>query len=205
MSDANHMAAFLELVERDRAHRCERLLADADARSRTVLQAARHDARARVTAALKDDRAREQRRIEAARAELATRERQLAQQVSSALIERGWQRVRGALIQRWNDPAARAAWLRTAVDEALDVLPRAAWRIAHPPEFEAGELAALTARVAEATGAAPELVRDASVAAGVRVSAGGATFDATLDGLLAKRADVEARLLLELERAGGGA
>ena len=57
----------------------------------------------------------------------------------------------------------------------------------------------LAQAVMEASGTAPRFDADVGVSAGLKIMADGNVIDGTLAGLLADRADFEARLLRQLE------
>jgi len=69
------------------------------------------------------------------------------------------------------------------------------------PDWPAAEQQALAQQLAEASGATPQFEPDARIRAGLKVAAGGNVVDGTLDGLLAERSSLEARLLRLLEAA----
>jgi hypothetical protein len=72
------------------------------------------------------------------------------------------------------------------------------WRIEHAPAWTA-EDGAVAATLLGAAGVADfELLADARIDAGLRVTAGRNVVDATLEGLLADRARIEGRLLHNL-------
>jgi hypothetical protein len=81
------------------------------------------------------------------------------------------------------------------MDEALRLLPRQAWTIHHAPDWPQDEIQMLSHRLAEQLGQPLEWRADGSIAAGFRITAGGAGLDATLEGLLADREPLQARLL----------
>ena len=68
---------------------------------------------------------------------------------------------------------------------------------AHPADWPAGERERALRTVA--ADAPPTCVVDPTVTAGLRVACGGIVLDGTLEGLLADRFEVEARLVQRLE------
>ena len=64
------MQALLTLLEDDRRRQCDALIADAQARARTVLRQAQRDARSRMRAAFAAERQRLEQQIKAAAARL---------------------------------------------------------------------------------------------------------------------------------------
>ena len=72
---------------------------------------------------------------------------------------------------------------------------RFGWRFVLAPGCSAGERAALLEDGVRETGSSPTLDEAPGRRAGIAIVADGASVDATLDGLVADRADVEALLL----------
>ena len=196
----DEVAAFLAIVERDRAARCDTILNEAQNRAAELTRSARRDAHGRVSTAVRDDRARSHQRVEAARAELATRERQLEREVKTTLLVRGWERLRVELADAWTLAERRARWIDALIADAGRLLPRGSWRIEHPRGL--AELESLSRAAEQASGAVPAL-EPADIEAGLRIHVQGATLDGSLDGLLADRRSVEGRLLRELGRREG--
>jgi hypothetical protein len=191
--------ALLELVESDRSTQCAAILAEARARAATLVAAARAESRARMREAFAEQRRRAHDCVAAARAKLGTRRRLHDQQRAAVLLDMGWQRLPDALRARWRDEALRRAWIDAVVAAALRVLPHVSWRIAHDPGWPPDEQQAVADRVVSELGAAPSFVADARIAAGLRIGAGGNVVDGTLEGLLADRAEVGAKLMRQLE------
>lgn len=194
------LESLLKLVDQQRETRCRELIADAERRADELVREARHEARVRVQNAIKAERERLRTQVEATRAQIQTRTRQRRQQTALLLLERGWERLRHGLTQGWRDSLVRRAWTEAVVEQGLKVLPAAPWRIEHQSELDPAALGQLPSKIAETTGHSPTFVPDQDLEAGLRVLAAGACLDGTVEGLLANRPDVDARLLAELSR-----
>ncbi len=191
--------ALLDLVEDDRSTQCAGILDEARARAATLLAQAHADARVRMREAFAEERQRAQDRVAAARATLQTRRRLHEQRRASAMLALCWQQLPDALQQRWREPALRQRWVDAIMTTARNVLPRGPWRIAHGPEWPVAERHQLLAQLAADLDAAPTLVADAGIVAGLMVTAGGNVVDGTLAGLVDDRNEVGAQLLRHLE------
>ena len=192
--------ALLDLVEGDRCAQCEAILAEARGRALVLLAQAHADARARMREAFAEERRHLHERVAAANAKLQTRRRLHEQQRTAALLALGWQRLPGALRQRWRDNDMRHTWVDAVVAMAWRLLPPAQWRIAHGPDLPAVEQQAISSRVARDLHAVPTFVVDAGIAAGLRIASGGNVVDGTLAGLITDRLEVGAQLLRHLEQ-----
>ena len=195
------MRALLELIEADRARQCAALLDEAHERATALRAQAGSEARARLREVFAAQRQRQREQIAAAQARLATRRRPHEQQRVAALLRLAWQTLPQQLHALWQQADARAAWVERVAAAALAKLPQAAWRIVHAPDWTAAEQQALARRIAAAAGEAPRFEADAALAAGLKVVADGNVVAGTIDGLLADRAELEARLLHLLENS----
>jgi hypothetical protein len=193
--------ALLDLVEADRSAQCEAIAAEARARAAAIVAAARADARARIRELFADERRRTHERVVAAQAKLDTRRRLHAQQRTAALLDLGWRRLPEALRGRWLADRTRRAWIDAVVALAARVLPRAPWRITHEPGWPLEERRTVGERIASEVGVAPAFVADPGIAAGITIRTSGNVIDGTLEGLLADRAEVGAKLLRHLEQS----
>ena len=191
--------ALIDLIEGDRARQCGDVLGEADGRAVSALAQAREDARRRVRQVFAEQRQRRERELAAARARLATHRRLHEQRRIAALLQLAWDRLPGELRATWRHAPARAAWTAQLIAYARARLQPGAWRIAHAPDWPADEREAVRASLVAAARVEPRFEPDAAIAAGIKVVDGTNVVDGTLAGLLADRADVEARLLRLLE------
>lgn len=196
-------AALLAVVAEYRAQRCAELLDPARAQARALVAGALREARRRVRTAIGEERKRLAAALAAAEAQLATERRLVTQRRAAERLTLGWTALRAALQARWNDAAARGAWIDAHLARAQRVLhavdPTAAWTLTGPADWPADERARV-AQALRAQGApAVRVETDAQLAAGFRVQAGHNVLDATLDGLLADRHAVQGRLLQLIE------
>ena len=202
MSLESQAQALLDLVEDDRSRQVAAILDEARGRAAALRAQAHADARRRMREAFAEQRLLQRERLAAAQARLATERRLHQQQRTAALLQRAWQRLPDELLQRWRDPACRAAWVATVLDAAAARMPHGPWRIVHAPDWPVAEQQALCQRLTAASQAAPAFEPDARVRAGLKVAAAGNLIDGSLDGLLAERDQIESALLRQLEAAG---
>jgi hypothetical protein len=195
--------ALLELVDADRRAKCDAILAEARSRRRALLTQAHAEARSRMRKAFDEERSRRDARVAAARANLQTRRRLADQQHAAALLAAGWKALPVELLRRWHDPALRHDWVAAVIAAARAVLTPPAWRVIHGPGWPETEREALRAELAAATRTECEFVDDTRIRAGLLIAANGNIVDGTLDGLLADRAEIGARLLHLLDTAAG--
>lgn len=195
-----------EIVEASREARCRELLEKARRNAVETVKRAHQENRARMRATIEEQRKRMEETLAATRARLATRERQRRQQADKERLSLAWSRLSEVLLERWQDSDCRRRWILGLVEEALAHLPGDPWRIEHPQDFVASELASMNESITEHCGGEPPdfAIRE-SIQAGLRIVAGGACLDGTVEGLLIERNRVEAELLALLRQNGQGA
>jgi hypothetical protein len=191
--------ALLELVEADRARQCAHVLGEANSRAQALVAHAHAEARQRMRQAFTEQRQLRHERITAAQARLATQRRLHEQQRTAALLRLAWTQLPGELLALWQQPVSRSAWVSQVLASARARLRRGPWRIAHALDWPPEERQALARTLVAQAGAPPMFEADSAISAGLRISADGNVIDGTLGGLLADRAEFEARLLRRLE------
>jgi hypothetical protein len=152
-----------------------------------------------VRQAFDEQRLRRRERIAAAQARLATQRRLQEQQRTAALLRLAWEQLPGELGALWQQPETRATWVGAVLAAARPRLPPGPWRIVHAAEWPEGERQLLAQTPGTVSEVAPRFEVDPTIVAGLKVVSGGNVIDGTLEGLLADRADFEARLLRGLE------
>ncbi len=187
--------ALIEIAERYRESHCAALLASAAETSRRMLAEARRSARTRLHEALDGDRVRIAEDVADAQARLVTARRVREQKRMSAALGRAWPKLEEALLERWRSPSGRTAWVEHHLAVARAVLPQAAWTVVHPPQWPAAERDQAARWLREHGIAEASFAPDAKLSAGIRVACGMNLLDASLEGLLADRAQIEGRLL----------
>ncbi|MFA7270526.1 MAG: hypothetical protein WC073_14400 [Sterolibacterium sp.] len=193
--------ALLKLAEDYRIGHCQALLAKAREDSRAILKAAHLAARRDLRSMLAPERQRLAAEIAEAEAKLVTQRRLRDQRRVTAVLRQAWPRVSQALSESWETPAGRAAWVVHHLAVALRALPAQAWLIRHPVDWPAAEREQASQWM-HAHGIAEARFEAASdLRAGIRVVCGLNVLDASLEGLLADRAQIEGRLLHYLEQA----
>lgn len=194
---------LVDHIRRTCDQRCEAILHEASAEADHIVQRARRKARRRVHEAAEEARADSRRRLRSARAQAETRLRQARHAATHEALEMAWGQLQEALRQRWQDEEARRTWVRAALAQAARKLPPGTWHLEHPTGWSPSEVADLIDEAgSQRPGADIETAADDNVQAGLRLSCGGATLDASLAGLLVRPTYVQALLLSELEASG---
>jgi hypothetical protein len=197
MSDTQ-AEALLQQVTDDRERRCAALRAAAESQAKQIVSSARTEARNTVHHAVIQERARMDLGMRQARARADIEARRRERQKSRELLEQMWTTIEGVLERRWQEPAARRAWIDAAMGQATALLAGRAWLIeSGGPELTEQERSELTAR-AHARGAKTlELSLQPAMPPGLKIRADHVCIDATVAGLLAQRDSIEAAFLAE--------
>jgi len=186
---------LLKIAEDYRVGQCQAMLAKASGDSRAILKAARLKARRELRTLLSPERERLAAEIAAAEAKLVTQRRLRDQRRVAGILRQAWPRLLLALRSRWETPAGRASWVAHHLSIALLALPAEGWLIQHPENWPATEREQASQWLQTHGIAGPHFEADVGLIAGIRVVCGLNVLDASLDGLLADRTQIEGRLL----------
>ncbi len=124
-----------------------------------------------------------------------------AQQASAAVIGRACPLVSDALLARWRDPVTRGVWISAAARNARELMRGDDWKVEHPVDWNADAERHFRNGLG-LDGASVSFVAHPSLAAGIKIRAMQATFDATDGGLLADQYTIAGLLLAEIAQAG---
>jgi F0F1-type ATP synthase membrane subunit b/b' len=193
--------ALLRRLGHEQEARTRRADEDAAEQARDIVRRARSEARARVSQAVTDTRREIDLAIARRKAAIETRERRARQTTLRRLLDDAWQRLPSALEQRWDDARARAAWCRSACDQAARSLLGTANLVVEIDARWCDELRPVVAgSLGTATGSAPQVVALTGLGPGLRIRAGRACVDATVTGLVAARERIAAELLAVVDQ-----
>lgn len=203
MSLEDRERSLLKLVADERDEACRRILAEAERTARETVRQVHRKEREHLRRRIVEERARIRSRIQAVEAERVTRERQQQALRSADVLAQAWPLLRAGLLRRWQDPAGRQRWVTRSLREALRALPAGPWTVRHAAGWPAAEQQAAHDALTRELGVEPHLRTEPGIEAGLIIASGGAALDASLDGLLADRPRLEARLLAILAGEGG--
>ena len=186
---------LLRLVQDYREQECRRILEAARQEAADIRSQSFHKLRAHLHSRVVAERSRARERIQAARAEQTTQERSARERMSLELLRTAWPLLRERLLARWREPEQRRRWTAAYLRRALSMLPHGRWTVRHAPEWCDQERREALTELIDDFGQAPGFRSEPAMEAGLIIESGGAVLDASLGGLLADRARLEARLL----------
>jgi hypothetical protein len=189
--------ALLQKVTEDRDRRCATVRAAAESQAGQIVHASRAAALRSVRSAVTQERARLEFGLRQATARADIEVRRQEQQTSRKLLGQMWSALGEVLTRRWGEAALQRAWIEAAMGEAGRLLTGRAWTIESGAQWTPPQREALL-ELARAHGArSVECAADAAMPAGLRIRAERVCIDATVPGLLAQRAAIEATFLAE--------
>jgi exonuclease VII large subunit len=189
---------LLAVVEQRRSEHCREVLDKAQQQAQQLVKQAYRDARQRMHRELDDIRQKLRQQMVSVVARRQTRKRQRRQQADEELLTTSWLNLHEALLHRWGDSVMRRRWVDDLVNQAASVLVDSHWLIEHPFDWPAQERSALQLRLQKQLAHAPHFEVKSTIAAGLRICAGGACVDGSADGLLRERLAIEAVLLARI-------
>lgn len=189
---------LLEIVESYQQEQCHQFREQAEQQSRQIIQHAYRNARARLRNHILEDRHYLEQELSATRAKRHTFNMQLKHQASQEFLEDSWQLLTSRLIQRWENPKQRGDWIKSVIDNALRSLAGSDWQVSHGDLFSEADkqqivqlLAGNEAEIKIIFSKVPD------VRAGILVTSDSASVDGSVDGLLADRVRIEAKILAQ--------
>lgn len=189
--------AMLLRVVRDREQRCGQMRSAAESQARELLHSGRAEARTNMRKAVAEERARLAQGLRQTEARADVEARWRAQRETQHILVQMWEEISGVLEARWRNPAHRQSWIEAAVRQAGRLLGARAWRIEHGEEWPDAQRRQLE-QLAGAHGVhAIEWICEPQTLAGMRIRCEGVCLDATIRGLLVRRADIESAFLAE--------
>ena len=192
--------SILERLRQRKDSRCGELIRQAEAQARDLVQRHRRELYQRAHEAVDEERLRRGKTLQQTRHRIGAAEGQKVQALYADLLSRGWPELIAELEGRWQEPAARRAWCGKLLDDAARAFAAAVWTIEHPGDWTERDADWLTETLGERGIPIPKYRHDEASSAGLRIIHGTACLDGTIDGLLADRTGVEARLLAAWER-----
>ena len=181
--------------------RSGRMLRQAESQAQELRRAARRKLYSQGREAVRDERRRREKALQMAEHRIRAEAGQRMQVLYADLLRDGWPALVDGLRRRWSDPPARASWCDMVTERALGAFGPSKWTIEHPSDWTDADRELVEQSLASHGVPPPAFQLDESTTAGLRVRHGTACLDGTIDGLLAERARVEARLLAAWERA----
>ena len=192
---------LLDYLERQRAQRCEQVLARAEGEAQELRREARRGALALVREAVRRERSRREARLREERARIDARfRRELFRQERDSL-EHARASLAEALVSRWREGAgARQEWLQITGEQALVFLPDGGWRVEHPAGWDHSEARPARDALSRLRPDVDIELAEGKQKAGLLVSCGSASVDTRPEGLMADQARLNGLLLRALER-----
>lgn len=192
---------LLKVAEDYRADQCRALLAKASTESRTMLRRAHVAARRHLRSTLAAESEQLAAELASAEAKLVTLRRVRDQRRVAHLLKQAWPRLTQALGERWETPSARAGWVMHNLSVAALVLPVTGWVIQHPQKWPAMDREQASQWLQTHGISDTRFEADSELLAGIRIVCGLNVLDASLEGLLTQRTQIEGRLLHYLAQA----
>jgi len=206
MSEADaHLAetqaqALIDAIDSRKEDERARILNEAREEARGITRQAYRSARQRFREAAQDLRRDRAKRMDQARAQRDTEQRQRHQAALSEIVKTAWPKLTDALRESWQEREHRDAWAKGALESAARRLKPKGWRVVYPADTDDAFRDKLRGWLDENGIEDAEIAPSEHIAAGLRIEADGATLDATVPALLAQAGRVQAALIAEIER-----
>lgn len=191
---------LLDIVRRRQEEECAKLKADAQTQARTIIRQAYRDARDRLHQDILTTREDARQQLNKAEAQYQTKLRLIRQELDQNLLASAWLALNEALIKRWQQPHNRIVWVEDLIRQASKTLLSEDWLIECPMDWSETDCVNLKQRLIDERGDQLVFETRPSIFAGLRITAGGACVDGTIEGLLRRRVHIEELLLASINR-----
>lgn len=189
---------LLELVAEYKQHQCDSILEHARQQSGKIIRDAYRSSRARMRHDIQLTRQDMREKLSAAHAKQHTVKMQQQHNADIAFLNQAWQRLADKLKQRWQDARQREQWIQTVLSSAAKALPDRHWQVDCPRDWSEAERDRLSEQANRLLGRSLGFNDAADIEIGIRIRAGGAWIDGTLEGLTADRIRIESEMLAQL-------
>lgn len=193
---------LLGVVVESREQRCKQVREKACEKAQAIIDQAYGRSRARLHSHVIALREKYRVRVSSARARNQTLLRQQHQKDNRAVLDVAWLMLRESMLEQWQAPKSRRGWLAAAIAQASTTLRGHGWHVEHPPGLDEDELKQIRRQLASVAGKGHKMAAKQDIEAGIRIISHGTVIDATLQGLLANRARIEAELIARIKRGG---
>ena len=192
--------SLLEAVRARQENQCRQIESAAKQRAERLLRESRRALRERLRQAVNEERRRRASALLEARQRMETVQRRQVQAHYEQLLRNIWPELIKELEHRWSNTEDRRSWCEMLIDEAERLLSAQGWTIEYPEAWSKKDADWLAQLLKKRGLPDPSLRGDPGIKAGLRIRLETACLDGTIDGLLARRTAVEAKLLAAWER-----
>lgn len=191
---------LLAVVARRQEEACAKIKAETQVQAKIIIKQAYRDARARLHQDILTTREDARQQLNKAEAHYQTKLRLIRQELDQNLLASTWLALNEALIKRWQQPHSRIVWVEDLIQQASRALLSEDWLIECPMDWSDADCIDLKQRLIDERGDQLLFETRPSIFAGLRITAGGACVDGTIEGLLRRRVRIEELLLASINR-----
>jgi hypothetical protein len=189
---------LLKVVEQYENEHCNAIRDRASVQAAKIIREAYVHARERTTRSIEEIRSQSLQDLKMAEANLQTKIRLARHKLDEAFLEQAWVQLRDALCKRWLDVERRNEWLNEIIQQADASLVSRTWLMECPDTLSDKECAELKSQLDTLKLDSVEMKPGKDINAGLRICAGGACIDGTVEGLLKQRARIEEMFLASI-------
>lgn len=187
--------ALIEKIQTDASEEAATLLAEAKKQADGITREAHRKARLKIHEVVEKLRSREEREMAHEAARFETERRQWRQADEMSALAEGLSHLEAALTGLWDDQNSRKQWCRNVIAVAQQRLPAKEWRLEHPADYPLDELEMLNKTISAHSGIAPECRVGDKLHAGIRIFAGTACVDGSVEAITSDRKKTSALFL----------
>jgi vacuolar-type H+-ATPase subunit E/Vma4 len=189
---------LLKVVEKYQKEHCEIILERAGGQAKKIIEGAYSNVHERTRRSVEEVRSQSLQALKMAEASLQTQIRLARHKLDEAFLEQAWLKLRDALFLRWNDKRMRNQWINEIIRQANVSLVSREWTLECPDTLTDEECNTLKGQLDSLNLDAVNMKTGEGINAGLRICAGGACIDGSVDGLLRQRERIEEMFLASI-------
>jgi len=189
---------LLKVVNQYEQEHCDATRNRAREQADSIIKDAYQRVRERTRRSIEEVRSRSLQDLKMAEASLQTQIRLARHKLDEAFLEQAWASLRDVLCLRWKDKEMRSQWINEIVQKADEALISRQWTLECPDSLTDDECNKLNEKLQSLNLESLDLKQGENINAGLRICAGGACIDGSVDGLLRQRARIEEMFLASI-------
>jgi len=182
---------LLDVVSRYEKEQCQSILEQATEQAQKIVKEAYQNAHQRTTRSFEQMRSQSFQDLKMAEASLQTEARLARHKLDEAFLEKAWEQLRESLCNRWKEPGFKENWIAELIRHGSSALISKDWTVDYSSSFTDDDVSWLKSSFDLIDLESISFKPQPDIDAGIRICAGGACIDGTIEGVLTQRDRIE--------------
>jgi len=184
-------AHLLDVVSQYEKEQCQSIIEQASEQAQKIVKEAYKNARQRTIRSFEEMRSKSFQDLKIAEASLQTQARLARHKLDEAFLEKAWEQLRESLCNLWKEPGFKENWIAELIHQSSSALISRDWTVDYSSSFSGDDLRWLKSSFDSIDLDSISFSPQPDIDAGIRICAGGACIDGTIEGVLTQRGRIE--------------